>query len=1414
MVETFTDVADKTVQQVGSFEDLAAQTYDKTTGHPVTDSYIANTSASIKKVADVNTDTYANLTKSQKYALESGGPDAVLQEAVSASVRSETEDLVALAKLEQNDDITNVVAESVINSSKRLHSNSGLEESFQETFNLDVREAVRKEQAFKEYGAYTLAQAAVDRGVIDTVLDFGAILLIPGLEAYKEFAIEKDLGIENFEELVNTFHTLDIEQKKLIFPTLASEIRDSVGNDLIAVAAASELLGISDDFSFDVTLSKVDLATLGLVGAYKAVKGLSLVRRLSKAGAKGEAAEIIAEVSDDITRVDDFGIDLVDAQGSASAFRMEEFAAGAADDIAAAVDAEFKARKGEIDKAVNSITFSRRGILNVEEQAKLQTKLVDEFENTKIKLGLEDSNTELVNVSGDGTRLKATIMSNGKKIDNIEVVLTGNDLDNLQGHLRTGAVKSWLQSPSAIFRDFKEDFVGTATVLGFRKSNTVKKFAQAHKAIFKGLNKKELGNVDAVLLQGDKDGVVYNLNFLVNTGVETPSGTVRLSTKEAASYAAAREMFDTLLTARNLAERRALEFDNYRYLPLKDGGDAVLELYQDGVFVKNTDELPRGVTRAYNTDFGRIEEVSDAMRKQIQDGTYIVVRSRDDLRIKMRNADGSTVTEATEYALVRADDLEELPLQIINPVRGYVPRIRPEVNVVVRSGRKILKNGEEVTRFQTERLFSRIDEADAWAAEQRLKEPNVPFEVDFDSKLMKADPEFARDMELVNYGGLYKSGRSRREILFGYVGNQPNTLSATESMERMMSNVAAVGNMTEFRLQMERKFLNTYGDFLTNKNDWASAVIEKGADGRTLDPGRRAAIERLQGWMKAQFGMRTQEENLWRDISLGTAQFIEGIPNSANSKLLTKIHQGSMSISTKDPFMLARAASFHTLLGAFNPAQLVVQAMGASIAMTANPLRAPAAFRTQQALRAAMWVAKANNVEGVASISEKLWKVGGFKSAADMRETVTALEKSGLLDSIRMNADYEAAVKGMPYSKGAVRRALGKVGDKSLMFFQEGETFTRLFGWSMALEDWRKANPGKVFSARYADDVTKRSLDYTLNLNSANKAVWQDGLLSIPTQYLQITTKFMEAMLGNKLTAGQKMRIVGGQMALFGAAGVPFVGTELARRAGEFFYEDANLTEEQKAAIDGGVTGWLTQWVVGDALETSRFAIAPGLEQLVDMFSDNSKLSDVVFGAFGSTADRTLKALRYTAVMASVPETYNWDSGVPFKMLEKYGNIFSSFSNANKAWYAYHSGTLRDSSGKPLFFVDGEDTLGLVLAKSLGLTSLREKQLWDSREFLFRSAEDRQEVSDRIGEILVDYVNGEHTEEDSAIARSAIAFLTQGMSATNQQKVIKSAWDRYIFASPQEMETLKKVYNEILAGTDLSSAPTIAKEEE
>lgn len=966
------------------------------------------------------------------------------------------------------------------------------------------------------------------------------------------------------------------------------------------------------------------------------------------------------------------------------------------------------------------------------------------------------------------------------EVQTVEVKYRNNDFGELEAIEYEKAIR-FVNSPSTYIDQMLPGAVEHATEVDYQTARVVNQLMKARSATVSGLDKKSRKLVDAVMMQGDKDQVVWSNDDLIN-GVRTPEGFIKLETAEQlGAYRASREVFDQLWELKNKEIVRDLELGNFKTVTLQDG---TFNFVNPNKIIKN-EEIAR-IKRIYNANTGLIEDVE---RINPQD---VLNQRIFELKYPLENAEG----EIVNYIVMRESSLKEIPRFPLAKRNGYVPKIDKNIFWVAEMIGDKLVNGVMKPGYRTVvRYFDNPVDAKLWSQTQTAKGQVVS--VRSGREWLDSAPGHLEEFEAQIFGGLYGGKRAQAPVPFGLEGTEAERVGGFEAMEAYMNHIALRMPAVDFRSGLIQRFLNSAHDpltgesYLANPGDWRSELIN------IQDKKQRDGLTAMRDWIQDQVRIPTTEERVWGNMAQSIANGVSRVPGAGRT-----LSKWAMQAGARDAFAQMRGLSFHATLGWLNASQFFVQAMGASLAASMNPLKAPISLGKSLALRAAMF---SDNPEVWARIA-KASALDTDRFAAMMK----AYRKSGLWESTLSTGDY-ASVQGMPWGPEGLRF----LADKSLVFFKEGERWARNYAWVQAFDEVIPVGVQTLTDAQISA-VTNLHFKYTLNLNRANRAFWQKGALSIPTQFFQISTKFIENMMPNILlknpngwTGKEKAFVTLGQVALFGAAGVPFGSTltssllNWAQSKDDFglaVTDPAMLT-----ALQGGLSELsLYNWTGERMSVANRLSIPAGIQQMVEILSDDNRtVGDVMLGVTGSVGARVYDAIKMnTLILASVAHSGKYDKEAVWEVLDETAAIVSSWRNYRKARIWAQMGYASDRGGNRIFPVNATDDRALLWAQGIGIAPKQLEEYYRIKGFNKATEDDYKDAVTGVIAFMNRYYNDKdmltNPEKQMRVA-AGIDVMMWGFTNAERLEIMrrvdkKRAADGYRL--PEEMEkALDNMYN-------------------
>lgn len=1191
---------------------------------------------------------------------------------------------------------------------------------------------------------------------------------------------------------VTNFKQLDPDTQLEILPTVKDVLTKDLDNNFKVMNVLNKLItpGSEEDLGefgpLWSTLDTLDVATLGTATALKIAqitKSLNASRMLKAAGDTEAAADVTAAaVADEAGAVAsaanlDRNTTSVNEATGINLSNLDPAQAGG-------MSKESMERIRMFDKQVEQVTgeisgsdlFIREGLLQKAERESIEQAAIAErktFANTE--------NVRVVGREGDVTVIGYDIKNADGTTTPLEyrMQLTLDDVGTYE-QSTVGLLAEWAASPSVWGKKNVRQEVDAAIRADSAQAKIFNQLAElnreATKTILgplglKGLNpvsRKKLAELDHVLRVGDETTHVY-------TPLELKAGVdgVKLDDKQIEAYYKTRSVVDSLFVLRNNTKREELRLKGMKNINIQildDAGEVTSEVNHIG---KPYHEAEAAVG-ALNTSKPKI--VWDANLKQFvrrEDLDLEEIYSHNGRVVRfMEPITPPNTGERVSFGVVY-DGITRLPDNVLHRRVGYVPKINKNVSYFVKEFKATRLDGVDINpndpgaKVETLRFFDNRKEADDWLAEFEKEKPGV-YRVLEDRQLEQERRAGNVDGPGVGGYGLYTGPRSVEDIPMGKAGVPVERVGAFEAVGRNMSSVAKYVPRNAWRLGMEQRALNTANKLMPGSNYKHFSQLAEVPD---TESGRfiKKMHDQIEEWM----GFPTKEEQLWSAMVQGTYDNLVG----------TKLPglKGLLYLKHKDPIAAARSAAFHSLLGWFNPIQLWVQAQGASVAVATNlfkPKQLANTIRLTNALAAVDHLSSPKAIRHTAK---------AFGMAEDELVTMKKLwEKTGLRDSILTTADHAAAAVG----HGIGMDALSRASNKGLMFYRAGELFNRRLSFTTALNKWRNANPGATVTEEALKDILTQSNNLMLGLTRANRAQWQKGVWSIPTQFLQISTKTMEALFGvnGNFTAIERGQILMGQLMLYGAAGIPLGGMGanwLAQSMGYTSQADieASLDPLTRKAINEGFEGWASMAMFGIDIDVGqRASLASGINQTLDrLLFDDSTLATQFLGAFGSSASRFWKGMSgaFEPLSGGLAETRAISN--PLAVVGDLAKTISTWNNASKGLFMHRYDMIVDRRGNPVVRRDFSATEEIAMA--IGFRPSQETQAYELRDIVAAKEQLRKDVIDSIVQVYWDYSlkaeGGELTDAYKEQTRDRMALLYQSLDTNfERQEARKAVQDR------------------------------------
>lgn len=576
--------------------------------------------------------------------------------------------------------------------------------------------------------------------------------------------------------------------------------------------------------------------------------------------------------------------------------------------------------------------------------------------------------------------------------------------------------------------------------------------------------------------------------------------------------------------------------------------------------------------------------------------------------------------------------------------------------------------------------------------------PDAPFETLFDRELPAVynnvdagDLEFIQGEDGFN-GYLRTNGRmyySRRgEQLRDYRGNLAPTLDPFQTVNKALTNIANITSFSDYKLTAMERWVKQFKDF-TNLKDlppgasdmtiFRDAVVNTNNDRiKQKALAQRNIIRRNLGW-KSEHDIQSEQFTRRLHEWVFTAE-----PGSLGSKI-----EGSINDwwDNKNPIMALRGMAFDMKLGLFNIAQFPLQIGTSLAATTLSPIHGAHGWITAVPLRAYLTRSGTDHMLDTL-VDRGLHKASGFSTEHEFKQFMKSAKQSGFFDiggSHALINDYgpNAAVSDFTGRVNRFREA-------GRFFFNEAEMWNRAIAYHIAWKETRGAFPELgTKSPEFLRKVAGRAEDYSFGMSEQSGAVWQKGLLSVPTQFWAYQARMMEALLGKTFTPEQRLRLAIGQTLLWGSAGLPvlpWLSEKYKESVAPEQFGGQPFDSFFKVA-DRGLFDWALYNMTGaDVLVGKKAGTGSWLVDTIrDIFGfgqyGERSFAEIAGGAtfniMGQAGGTLLEVINHMMSEAGA------DTGEPVKpeALKRLAMNISTASNAVKAYYVFNYGTYISNKG-------------------------------------------------------------------------------------------------------------------------------------
>ena len=672
-------------------------------------------------------------------------------------------------------------------------------------------------------------------------LDIGQDILtafVPGKLSFDNFSLTGEFwDADGFmRDLIIGYKSMSPEDKLKNWPSIKSELLDHLPKTR-ALATMSKFLdpiGEENLGEFHPAWAAVDVVDVAATGAFVGLRLASLtkkinaIRMLKKLDNADDAADVATTVILDghVQAARKAGIDLDTAYANAAPFNVsdldEAFAVGLSAKIVSRIKKFEAFSKQKASQLIDDELTIRESLLDVHDRPVAEAEFAvdlkaEGYENVTVVKQTPDSTFFSVDLhTGEGIVKK-----------DIRMDLTLNEV-GVWERAKPSILSDFLFSPSVIAKGQKK----ASSQAAIRLDNLAPKIGDqlrlmsqmALKPLIGDLGlgalrpskRLQIAELDKVLLAGDMAGegrgVVYTAEQL-RTGVDG----VPLNDNQIEAYYNLRYLFDELGYLRNVAERRSMVAKGIKSLDIfgvdkKIFGAVSPKAINASSVIKN-----KKVGSVWVQDKAASVEVERLDLPKLYEEGYRLVHLNDAQVMEK----GSKSLFKT--ILVKANNISELPEQVMHFKKGYVPKINKDAYYFLKSTESASIDGvmREEGKLSTIRFFDNREEADEVLKAMQAESPDLKLKVFEDHELEK---QIMGSSGMGSSGGLVTGARSSQKIGFGRDNLPTERLNSFEALSVNLNQLEKYIARNQWRMGMERKWANsakavgvdTRGKFETN----------------------------------------------------------------------------------------------------------------------------------------------------------------------------------------------------------------------------------------------------------------------------------------------------------------------------------------------------------------------------------------------------------------------------------------------------------------------------------------------------------------------------------------------------------------------------------------------------------------------
>lgn len=340
-------------------------------------------------------------------------------------------------------------------------------------------------------------------------------------------------------------------------------------------------------------------------------------------------------------------------------------------------------------------------------------------------------------------------------------------------------------------------------------------------------------------------------------------------------------------------------------------------------------------------------------------------------------------------------------------------------------------------------------------------------------------------------------------------------------------------------------------------------------------------------------------------------QAYSGLPGV---KQVAKFVEPYLLSKTVDPLKYFKNIAFTAQVGLLVPHQMVLQAMTFTNALAfGGPISGPRGIAKSVLMHSLIYTDNPKVINRAAEIASTFgWKKEHFLESYD------AWKRSGF-----GKVGGEHVFRDDYFHPPLISGVRGKALDFTGKFFEYGERMNRGAAWGVAYDQWRTANKLAKFDDAAQTAVLRRADLLSGSMSGANKAVWQKGVMSIPSQYLAFQARIGEQFWGKEFTTQQKMTAFATYSAMYGVptalgAGIPVWPWADSLKQYAMSHDIDTDSNKISKVLNDGMISIAMEMFAGRKTDAATRLGPAGVTTIKDVLSGDKSLPEALGGPSGA----------------------------------------------------------------------------------------------------------------------------------------------------------------------------------------------------